>query len=562
MHYFNKLFFVAIIFWSCLPINSAFSTSRSSKFGPYEKCNWKNKSYTDRLVKDSQLKKYDRPQATFICFNCLKNQLFNPATWEIQRLQNISQGLVGDQRSADIPSMCFLAGTLKARGRRWADDGKGHSYYYCPNSRSNQINRSMTFSNCSRRNRHACTLHEPFVRKVGVHYRNIPIRKPCLNQSYIDMTARAFNKTADCFGYKSLEDKKQLFAVMNHESAFILNKRANPINNIPNTARCYGQIKNGIIEDINKYILYPRPEWKRYKQIYKDVIKKCPSLKSKIISLSGTCQKSTAIKYTACLRKQTNSSALKCQTSQDPYSCLFYTIYNFKNNQVKFDRIMRKKSLNNYKFFNNRLNTDFKLPVQLNEMVSVTGTITVRGVKRKINYVMRDNKEIYSVFGKSHVRYNIKNLKIKKVKLFKKKELKWAFSHLAHNGGQSIITTHLKDFIRNLKYKISINKIAQARKNTIGKYRKSMFNEKPLNMSDLSTMFTHYARTTKRKVSNRKEVSKFLNNINRSLNYLANNKNYLKNSINNLPKKNKQWSDAKTNKWLKRVHNRCPTRLF
>ena len=154
-------------------------------------------------------------------------------------------------------------------------------------------------------------------------------QRPCLSKDYIRMTAKAFNETANCFGFNSKEDKEQLFALMNHQSSFFLNKKAKD-----KAAGCYGQLGNIHIANINSYIYDPSIH-KEYHKIYQDVVKKCPHIINKINLLSRCQELSKNIHaYRKCLLKEPHSDALMCQTSQDPYSCLFYTLYNIKKYEL------------------------------------------------------------------------------------------------------------------------------------------------------------------------------------------------------------------------------------
>ena len=110
-----------------------------------------------------------------------------------------------------IPDICFYAGMLRSTNLN-------NSYYQCPkpSTPANQADSSKQ-------------------------------NAPCLTEDYLKMTAQAFNETADCFGFTDKE-KKDLFATINHESAYMLNIRSNT------GAICYGQITNRLFQNLNKFI--------------------------------------------------------------------------------------------------------------------------------------------------------------------------------------------------------------------------------------------------------------------------------------------------------------------
>ena len=544
---------------------------------PYEQCSWKNQSFTQRIVRESQSGLSQT--STAFCITCtnMPPQYLYPVSYQVNRLK--TQVLAPTNH---IPPMCFLASSLRGRGRGWRPEPTGRSYYYCPSSYSSQTKTSMLFSNCSQVRAARCRLNELGYKEPHIHYRPVYTRKPCLSEDYIRMTAKAFNQTADCFGFTSRSSKNQLFALMNHESAFILNKRAITSHNRrpANTARCYGQIKNGIMIDINKYITYPHQPWGKnnisrlhrywgeYHNIYRAVVKRCPFLKHKTSLQMQACRRANVSSYISCLKTPGADSALKCQSSQDPYTCLFYTLYNLTINQARVKNILNpsKKKHKIISVFNEkgkmiphqaarRIQQDFKLPLELNEVLSVTGFATVRGVKRKVSFLLRDAEHASSIFARSYIQYDMKDLKVEKINLFNQDKLKWAFSHLAHNGGHSVINTHLEPFIKELKYKLT-SKREVIHNPQYQAYRKQLFSAQSLDLKDLNRQFQDYAQN--HKIVNQKEVSVFLDRLNSSLHYLSG-KRSLKSMVKNArPDMNRR----QINHFLKAVQNSCLSRLY
>ena len=374
------------------------------------------------------------------------------------------------------------------------------------------------------------------------------------------MTAKAFNETANCFGFSSKKDKKQLFALMNHQSAFLLNKKQEG----DHTGRCYGQITNDMIEDIHVGIKYkdyiPIDHLKEHQNIYQSVLEKCPHLTGKVIHLND-CQKYKKIDdFRKCFKQKKNADTVKCKTSQDAYSCLFYTMYNTRKNEANLNHKLSHPSI----FLENRqkmkkskefqkIAKDFKYPIQLNEMVTVRGTVTKYGKKKNIEYVFGDVNEIFDAFNKSNVQYRVEDLKIKKVKLFEEDQLKWAFLNLAHNGGLDIIFS-FQNFMWSVKEYISLSGM---NRKDIRKYKQRILSGKHLDLKSLSDLYKEYMGDSMKDIP---EFTQLINHIEKSLKSVTNEK-QLVNSINKLDKE-KGFNAEKIKGFVQQVRNACPSKLF
>ncbi len=543
---------------------------------PYEKCRWFNKGFTDRIIRETKEDLSSLESGTK-CVDCIIDRLMSMIDDTVEVINNAIQQITS--QSSHIPDICFLASTLRVVGKaNWQPSTQ--NYYYCSSSHAPKIQPNMMFANCRGSNQKKCALVEPqpVKKKRSKRHRFIHPRRPCLNEAYIKQTAEAFNKTADCFGFTSKKDKNQLFALMNYESSFILNKKATPYGDKRiTTARCYGQIKNGIIIDINRYINYPKlqknsqsldPQQEAYHNIYKDVINKCPFLKNKTAFMLDLCKRSSTDAYTKCLKRGPSKSALKCRTSQDPYSCLFYTLYNLKIQHINIDNILKAKeplprALSTKGFSkkhakNKKLIEDFTLPLNVNEILVIKGSINIEGKETNVHFLVRDAKEAHDIFNQRRIKYDTENIWIRKVKVFDDNQLKWAFSHLAHNGGGALVRTHFKLFMKQFKECVADSSCSQSRRD-YGNYRRSLLKGYSLEGGVISQSFEQYTRN--HSVPNKYEVSIFLDRLNSRLNYFSGNGKALRNAVNNLSSK-KPLNKEQVKQFLKSVISQCPSSLF
>ena len=218
---------------------------------PSEKCHWTNKDYTVRLVKEYRFFPLSDPLKTMLeswgnfqektkrikiaeemgtCGNPSHNGLRFPMEDDRGespgcipgKEQNIDdeksledefaylsydefilaffQESIKDtnlSESNDVPLECFFASAI--RGASLYNPG---NFYYCEKDSNRPGNMSVTDENNDK--------------KV------ILPRRACLNRDYIYLTAIAFNKTADCFGFDKSQ-KEKIFKLFNHESSFLHN---------------------------------------------------------------------------------------------------------------------------------------------------------------------------------------------------------------------------------------------------------------------------------------------------------------------------------------------------
>ena len=193
----------------------------------YEQCDWTNKQYTDNLIEHSvkfqEALEASESEAGYCRDDCQSRKLLiNVESHDWKLFKDTFKGAFEN----DIPSVCFYAGMT-----RYKNPGT-KNYFYCQSSKESEGRvRWMPFVCEDSKRETGCELTCAPNKKIN---KNKSPRKACLNKGYVELTARAFNQVADCFGFSNVE-KIQLFSLFNHESSFHVNVRS------PTGARCYGQ---------------------------------------------------------------------------------------------------------------------------------------------------------------------------------------------------------------------------------------------------------------------------------------------------------------------------------
>ena len=572
---------------------------------PYEKCSWKNKQMTERMISESMNKSSSKTEAEALCIKCESKKTKENYSNASLTAHDIKMLHDTTFKTNDIPEICFLASSLRASSGTGFWSASQYGYYYCP--KANTSNR-QSFMRFDKKSKSLIEDDKNLKKQCGKKCLYPAAQRVCLSKNYIGMTAKAFNETANCFGYTSKKNKGQLFALMNHESAFLLNKK--PKNN--QSARCYGQIQNNAIIDTNAYIKFGNPHtkpfskaYKKYYQIYKELMSKpeCSFLESKRVQFPNFKYKKGK-KFTRehaeinfikeedigdnigpvdqyklyAMKKTPQGYAMKCKTSQDAYSCLFYTLFNTKKNEIDLQERLAQNQISegyaklvNISDKHKKIVKDFKAPIQLNEMLVVEGSIIKNGKKKNIGkLVIKSVDELLYIFDKDSIQYNIKDLKVKKIKVFDSNQnknddaLKWAFMHLTHNGGSNISLVHFENFIHVLKSAISEDN------KTNRPYRNRILSGKSLSIKQLTKAFKHYANTTK--MVHKDQVTKFLTKMQNGIQALHSKKEMTKhiNGKKNKPiipgmkvvdsfKKDKK---QKINNFAKQVNESCPKNVF
>ena len=494
--------------------DSSFKKNLISDF-PFEECDWTNKNYTAELVKnhsffllshpiDDLISKWEEYQNELIekqgfcesqaptnkeaCFPL--NQTQGPYDYLKPFYDNFIQSLVYDisLSEQDVPLECFFASAVKGAYMY----NPGSNFYYCEKDSQRQSRRMS-------------------VQDEKQNQRFVSARRACLNKNYMYLTARAFNKTANCFGFTKNE-KESFFKLFNHESSFLHNVKS------PTGAKCYGQLTTDTIQEINKQIYFrdgepPLP----YSYIFEEVIDKCPGLQNAVLSSDITDPvKTTGKKTMSKFNSITSRLPIVCNITQNPYSCLFYAFYNIKKNSVEIKNQLNKATSNFSK--NNNIPKAFKkqffLPIKLNAMVAVK-------TKEDKDLIFWDDSELWSVLNNrsqevSHIRT---------LTLFEnEKQIMELFNLWTYNGGISIALNYMARFIKQLKRSIS-SPCLKDQKTKYCVYRFAILKGQGIATQDIKKDFQAYIQNNYQKgvdqigEDRRREVSYFVNNVNRNVSY-------------------------------------------
>ena len=526
----------------------------------YETCNWKNKAFTQRIINEAyqycpldekdDLSRCVTPRPYFMTSFCHTPACSDSIVSEIEDIKKIT--FTEQVLHNHIPKECFL--TSQALGvHLWP--AEKYTYYYCHSSQSSQTLPKMEFHSCKSKGE-ACRLKT--AQNTQPTETTLANRPPCLNHRYIHLISRAFNQITDCFGFTSKREKEKLFALFHHEARFLLNKveEYDGDNRVVNsTNRCFGQMKNDFIEELNKYIYFgdrdqtgPRSSrWYKYGDIYKEAIKTCPFLEQAVtpkpVYLQGTViSPENTFGKAHVSRKQD----MICKTSQDPNSCLLYSVFNAKVNLLDmFDNLRKNYRTITHSSWPGSIKQKVPKTTKYNEMLVVT-------THNEEGSFIKDSANPY-------INYNDDNVSIKKIPLFKnEEELIWTFVLYAHNGGGTVISDRFIEFMKQLKDKITN---PDCKKDPVcNRHRNSVLKGEGLKTAALHREFARYA--VENKIANNEELSQFMNKINRDTGYFSGSEGSLKQAVTRLHAKSKnQTSDENVNQFLNYVKTACPTRL-
>ena len=360
-------------------------------------------------------------------------------------------------------------------------------------------------------------------------------RKLCINESYIDKIHKAWTDMALCFEY-GLDRQEEIFHLINQESGGVLNTRSTT------GARCLGQLTIGYVKTINNIIQsVDKKNPLNHSEIYRKVSQRCPMVKEKLLK---------------------NINSITCQTSMDPYTCLFYTFYGLEKNH----KTMQKNLNSNSDYMGNRefppdITKKYKLPIKLNEMLHIRGT-TKNG--NEINWVIWDDSELYHLWEKID---DTKPLKIKKIPLFKKQDdIEQMFNYWAHNGGQSLVRGSLIKRVERLKRSISSSCKANSTENRC-LARQQIENGRGIDSQLALEMFSDDLRATypSKRPSRRKEVSEYVKNIINTNNKVFDYKEKSENTNTMLSfyqKSQPNLNEESAEEFQKQISKSCPTLKF
>ena len=487
-------------------------------------CDGKSKLLTDTVVANT--KQFDitrslrgSTEAKALCLDCkqIKN---TSAVRELTKIVNTT---------GDISSICFYASFLRKSDLKSKKNPE--SYYNCKSKNTK-------------------------IGAIKSEYPDDKNRKTtfCANKDYIEMTAKAFNEVANCFKFTHKE-KKLLFALFNHESRFVLNARS------PTRTRCYGQLTITAIKDINRNIFLRNDGGKS--KIYDKVKSQCPGLADKVIPpgvLKVPKQETSYNQKEDELAKIQRRNNFTCGTTQDPYICMFYSMFYAQMNMDFFDKSFSAKTHYRHREpapgIRKALGISEQKPIQLNEMLVIKGPITINGVTRVRKWVFWDNAEVFNLFNRHRISAKqARNLEVKRVKIFDEDMLRAKFIQTGHNGGTSITYSEAGTFVRELKRKIAYGKECKKDKNC-KKMRETILSKKSLSVDTFNHEWSNFAHANS--LVNVGEVHKFAKKIDADINTMQE-KNPADSIIDKLPKdvSSLLTSDQKQ-EFISQIQESCP----
>ena len=596
--------------------------SDATSFSLYETCSCSNQHITQRM--EAEVSRYCIP-GNKIWLDCLFKEpidllknYFVPGPqcggpiWhqnELEQTKKLAKHVTAAQCEAvhqdtyKIPKACFFASSIA--GLNQFSPPEKNAYYFCNHEYKM---RGIEVSGCEPQN--SCQSSDLLYQHLDDNRREQEVKKfcnssPCINKSYIDHTAGAFNRITDCFGFTSKKDKEKIFALFHHESRFLINKVEKDIcikkgadsedcktkreNEDPSTARCYGQVENKVIFDMNKYLHFGHKEAQfpvgdnfDYGAIYHEALKRCPFLiqaivpyprkfKDTVIDSDGdpdTDSDNTFLKL-----HQEQAEAIICRTSQDPYSCLFYAIFNLKVNMKRMsNKIKEAIPFPSNVPWPSVIQEKISSKPLINEMLMLTGTLnTTSGEPVTVQEYMRNNGGLKENLEKPHIT-SLDGLSVVKTKLFdvdqSREELVWAFAFFSHNGGLGVIKPKFAKFIADLKDNIAAPKYENCNKDELDeneynncqrykRYRSSIRVGKPLTAKELIEAFSIYMKKNT-------QLSEFVDHVDRDLDAFSNQSNTLTNALTAVHSNRvagRQPSQIDRDWFLNYVQDKCPSKL-
>ena len=321
-----------------------------------------------------------------------------------------------------IPKECFLA--MAIRGN---DAFKDNQYKYCESKDSMKVS---------------------------------SYRKVCVNEDYVDLIHKAFTSMSSCFDF-DMNRQKEILSLINQESGGILNVNSN------SDARCLGQITKGYVTTINDLII-------NHSKTYNKVHARCPEVQSLILD-SEKINTDTGIDY------------LTCQATRDPYVCLFYTFFDFERNHRQINSNLNSPLdyMGNRGEFSNQEKIQFHLPIQLNEIL----TVTVELNNEKKTWTVWDDSELYDILRKPRDS-KLKILTVQKIPLFKEeRHIETMFNYLSHNGGGAYSENRMVAMVERLKQAISKSCSNEQQKTKRCIFRKQIQKGESLSASQILPVF-------------------------------------------------------------------------
>ena len=328
-----------------------------------------------------------------------------------------------------------------------------------------------------------------FIKRRYAHCSSIKDSQPdsqkqyCINKDYIDTIHKAFHIMSRCFGYKK-ENQEALFHLIHQESKGILNAVS------PTGARCLGQITSSYVSRINRLI-----ERNTKPEIYTSFLERCPQLKDKVLAKIDN---------------------LTCHTTQDPHTCLFYTIFGFTENQNYISKNLNSPSNFIEKIaFSEQERRLFKLPIKRNEVLKVQ----IQVGKNSFSWLFWDDSELHKALDilEAQSDHPSTKLTVKKAPLFKnQKDVELMFNYWAYNGGTSISRYIMTTMIDELKKSlIKKSEKCKASTNCNLQLRNQILKKEGLSSEAVLTFFENYLLKNypSKKQSRKEEVAHYVRKL-------------------------------------------------
>ena len=306
-------------------------------------------------------------------------------------------------------------------------------------------------------------------------------KKHCINEDYVDMISKAFLDMSYCFDL-SQQEQVDFFHLINHESGFIVNAKSNT------GARCLGQVTLDYVDEINNKIDGQRGGLD-YTSFYKKALDRCPGLEKALLS---------------------NFDYFSCKVTHAPHICLFYTFFDFLSNyKIIVKNLEEPLDYMGRRSFSRSMKKHFHLPLKLNEVLIVRGT--VRG--KEVDWVFWDDSELFDLIQKyGWTDQEMKNLKAVKQDLFQNSDkAAKVMNYFAYNGGGTVARNTSRIMVRRLKQGISRSCPENSKRDTC-LFRKKLQNGNSLSIKETLPYFeSHLKKNYPSKSSTRrKEVADYV----------------------------------------------------
>ena len=467
----KKLFSFLLLFFSAQAMSDGLV---------YEKCPDHQEKYTQRIIQSSRNfisdpKESEEDTEASFCLDCSIDEL-------LANLVKMNEASINQ----NIPKACFLASNLKGNKTSRHRHGKRAGRYYC--------------------NKKGKVSQYPLVKGRWLWPPRV-----CFNKDYVDMTAQAFHTMANCFGF-NYKDKKELFALYNHESGFVLNAKSGT------GARCYGQLTLGAVKDNLDEIYFK----KKGLYTYKEILKTCPEIQ-KIVPKTFTKKQPISISR---FNKIFGNSSITCPSTHNPYFCLFHSMFFIKRYLNTLDEV-RSESPNYLpanksipKSLAKKLNLD-KEPLRPDELIIFKGKIKFEGKTSQEEFLFWDISEMYDAM--EDVSFDPADIQVQRLPLFQNNDtVKWSILQHSYNGGSSVIINLFPVFIENLKKRVAKTEACNKPSSKECEYRTQLLSGEPLSSPTFDKTFNDYLLNNyPKKLKRRKEVAYFNKKIESNLGHIG-----------------------------------------